>query len=240
MNTEAQNRYFQELTLNLQHEGFTVKPKTEEGLLPVELDGRHLCLAADTGAVRYWKADAADDHRSTALDRAISIAKTTSEYMSQMEAAPPLTASGLAGDYRLLADFNGVVLAGHPTQYGVEFVTWERMPDRSGLNAGNYYGPSGGTDSYTAAKRDFATRSGLIPRSALFTLEQLTEVYRCIHETLESEYSITDERQKCLESAAEQIERCVPDLDERVALSNQKEVELTAKESPQDGGMQFS
>ena len=34
MNTEAQNRYFQELTLNLQHEGFTVKPKTEEGLLP--------------------------------------------------------------------------------------------------------------------------------------------------------------------------------------------------------------
>ena len=44
MNTEAQNRYFQELTLNLQHEGFTVKPKTEEGLLPVELDGRHLCL----------------------------------------------------------------------------------------------------------------------------------------------------------------------------------------------------
>lgn len=44
MNTEAQNRYFQELTLNLQHEGFTVKPKTGEDLLPVELDGRHLCL----------------------------------------------------------------------------------------------------------------------------------------------------------------------------------------------------
>ena len=127
MNTEAQNRYFQELTLNLQHEGFTVKPKTEEGLLPVELDGRHLCLAADTGAVRYRKADAADDHRSAALDRAISIAKTTSEYMSQMEAALRLTASGLTGDYRLLADFNGVVLAGHPTQYGVQFVTWARL-----------------------------------------------------------------------------------------------------------------
>ena len=127
MNTEAQNRYFQELTLNLQHEGFTVKPKTGEDLLPVELDGRHLCLAADTGAVRYRKADAADDHRSAALDRAISIAKTTSEYMSQMEAAPPLTASGLTGDYRLLADFNGVVLAGHPTQYGVQFVTWARL-----------------------------------------------------------------------------------------------------------------
>ena len=156
-----------------------------------------------------------------------------------MEAAPQLTASGLAGDYRLLADFNDVVLAGHPTEYGVQFVTWERVRERTGLNAGDYYGPGNGTDSYTAAKQGFATRSGLIPRSALFAPEQLTEVYRCIHETLESEDSITDERQKCLESVAEQIERCVPELDERVALSNQKEVELAAMESPQDGGMQF-
>ncbi len=53
MNAETKNRYFQELTLNLRHEGFVVKPETEEGLLPVELDGQRLCLALDTGAVRY-------------------------------------------------------------------------------------------------------------------------------------------------------------------------------------------
>ena len=127
MNAEEKSRYFQELTLNLQHEGFAVKPKTEEGLLPVELDGQRLCLALDSGAVRYWREGAADKHRSAALDRAISITQTTTEYMGQMEAAPQLTASGLAGDYRLLADFNGVVLAGHPTQYGVQFVTWARL-----------------------------------------------------------------------------------------------------------------
>ena len=235
MNTEAQNRYFQELTLNLQHEGFTVKPKTEEGLLPVELDGRHLCLAADTGAVRYWKADAADDHRSAALDRAISIAKTTSEYMSQMEAAPPLTASGLAGDYRLLADFNGVVLAGHPTQYGVEFVTWARMPDRSGLNAGNYYGPSGGTDSYTAAKRDFATRSGLIPRSALFDQKQLLAIFHCCVEVQAGLYSITDEQGKCLQSIIDQIGLNLPNLGELL----DQEMELEAAEDPDSDGMQY-
>lgn len=233
------NNYFRELTLNLQREGFVVKPETEEGLLPVELDGQRLCLVLDTGSIRYWREDAADDYRSAALDRVTSITRDTAEYMRQMEAAPQLTASGLAGDYRLLADFNDVVLAGHPTEYGVQFVTWERVRERTGLNAGDYYGPGNGTDSYTAAKQGFATRSGLIPRSALFAPEQLTEVYRCIHETLESEDSITDERQKCLESVAEQIERCVPELDERVALSNQKEVELAAMESPQDGGMQF-
>ena len=207
MNAEEKNRYFQELTLNLQHEGFAVKPETEEGLLPIELDGQRLCLALDTGSVRYWREDTADEHRSAALDKAISITKTTAEYMRQMETAPQLTASGLTGDYRLLADFNDVVLAGHPTRYGVQFATWERVRERTGLNAGNFYGPPGGVDSYTAAKRDFATRSGLIPHSALFAPEQLTEIYRCIHETLNSSYPITEERQKCLESVVEQIEQ---------------------------------
>ena len=40
MNAEEKSRYFRELTLNLQHEGFVVNPETEEGLLPVELDGQ--------------------------------------------------------------------------------------------------------------------------------------------------------------------------------------------------------
>ena len=240
MNADEKNRYFQELSRNLRHEGLTVKPETEEGLLPVELDGQRLCLALDTGAIRYWKEDVADERRSAALDRVTDIAKITSEYMRQMEAAPQLTASGLTGDYRLLAEFNDTVLAGHPSKYGIQFVTWEWVRDHTALYQGNYYGPEGGTDSYAAAKRNFAARSGLVPRSSLFTPEQLTEIYRCIHETLESEYPITDERQECLGSTAEQIERCVPGLEERVELSYQKEVALTAAEAPQDCGMRFN
>ena len=236
MNTGERQNYFQELTLNLQHEGFVVKPETEEGLLPVELDGQRLCLALDSGTVRYWREDAADEHRRTALDRAISITKTTTEYMSQLEEAPQLTASGLTGDYRLLADFNGVVLAGHPTKYGVQFVTWERAPDRNGLNAGNYYGPSGGIDSYTAAKRGFATRSGLIPRSALFDQKQLIEIYHCSVEVLAGLYSITDEQGKCLQSIIDQIEHNIPNLGELL----DREKKLGALEVPESGGMQFS
>ena len=146
MNTEEKSRYFQELTLNLQHEGFVVNPETEEGLMPVELDGQRLCLALDTGAVRYWKEDVADDRRSAALDRVTDDAKITAEYMRQMEAAPQLTASGLTGDYRLLAEFNDTVLAGHPSKYGIQFVTWEWVRDHTALYQGNYYGPEGGTD----------------------------------------------------------------------------------------------
>ena len=42
-----------------------------------------------------------------------------------METAPQLKASGLDGDYRILADFGGTVLAGTPSKYGVQFVTWD-------------------------------------------------------------------------------------------------------------------
>ena len=210
-----------------------MKPETDEGLLPVELDGQRLCLALDTGTVRYWREDVADDYRSAALDRVNSITKATAEYMSQLAAAPQLTANSLTEDYRLLADFNGVVLAGHPTRYGVQFVTWERSSDRTSLGSGHYYGPGGGADSYTAAKRDFATRSGLIPRSALFDQKQLIEIYHCSVEVQAGLYSITDEQGKCLQSIIDQIELSIPNLGE--LLDQEQNIE-----APEDGGMQFS
>lgn len=159
------------------------------------------------------------------LDRVRDIAQITREYMTQLEQAPPLSASGLASEagYGLLPEFNNIVLAGKVTRYGAQFVTWEWVSERTGLYQGNYYGPSGGVKEYAAAKRDFAVRSGLLPTSALFTQEQLTEVYRSIHETLDGDGLLADERRKALESAAEQIKDCVPDLKERITLARNRE-----------------
>ena len=92
------------------------------------------------------------------------------EYMTLMEQAPPLKAQGLSGDFRVLADFNGTVLAGHPTQYGVHFITWDWNFDRTGLNYGRYF-----QENYLGAKQDFATRSGLISKQQIFNEAQLTE-----------------------------------------------------------------
>lgn len=234
MNAEEKSGYLKELALNLQHEGFTVGPETD-GFLPVKLDDRHFCLASGSGSVRYWKEDVASEERSEALDRVTSIAEITAEYMSQLAAAPFLTANGLSGDYRLLADFNDTILAGHPTELGVQFITWDRVQNRTALEHGHYYGPGVNVKSYTAAKQDFATRSGLIPRSALFTPEQMVEIYHCCIEALAGTYPITDEQQKCLQSIVEQIERNVPDLGERL----QKEQELANMEAPESGGMKF-
>ncbi len=155
------------------------------------------------------------------------IARTTAEYMNLMDASPPLKASGLKGDYRLLAEFNSAVLAGHPTEQGVKFNTWERDYDRTGVCWGHYYG-----EDYEKAKMDFAARSGLVAENRLFSSEQLAEIYRAVGETLESKYPITAERENLLKGVSRQIELAVPMLDRLVAQSNQRELENS---SPQQG-----
>ena len=107
-----------------------------------------------------------------ALQTVIDTAKMTSEYMAILEIAPRLKASGLHGDYRILADFGGAVLAGHPTERGVQFVTWDWDYDREGVHHGHYF-----QENYDAAKRDFIVRGGLVQKDALFEPEQLAEIY---------------------------------------------------------------
>ncbi len=85
--------------------------------------------------------------RERACERATDLACTVREYMTLLEQAPPLQAQSLTGDYRLLADFNGTVLAAHPTRLGVQFVTWDWSFDRTGLNQGNYF-----QDNYTGSQ----------------------------------------------------------------------------------------
>jgi len=237
MTEEARKRYFDELGRTLYRSGFTTDPVGNDELLPVQWRGQQLCHVTGEGGVRYFPDAVREINGGDAVQQVTRIAKVTAKYMGQMEAAPQLTVGSLTGDYRLLAEFNDFVLAGHPTKYGIQFITWERVRNGTGLYQGNYYGPDVGIDDYAAAKRSFAIRSGLISRSALFTPEQLAEVYRSIHETLDSEYPITTERQKLLEGVAEQIKYTVPDLEERVYLSNQKELELVGG-GPQQG-MEF-
>ena len=69
-------------------------------------------------------------------------------------------------------NFGSAVLAGLPTECGVQFVTWEWDFDREGVHHGHYF-----QDDYDAAKRDFTVRGGLVQKDALFEPEQLAEIY---------------------------------------------------------------
>lgn len=175
-------QFFQELRTALHREGFTPQPEQDE-LLPVEWDGLPLCRITADGGVRYWQEDVATPERERACERATDLACTVREYMTLLEQAPPLQAQSLTGDYRLLADFNGAVLAAHPTRLGVQFVTWDWSFDRTGLNQGNYF-----QENYAGAKQDFAIRAGLISKQQIFNQEQLIEIYRCCSDTLDAGY----------------------------------------------------
>ena len=123
-NTSRQFRYLEEVRIPLHRAGFGTLP-VEGEQLPVLWNGAPLCRITGKGSVFYRREDADTPQAEDALFRVEYIAAKTLEYMTAMEAAPRLKASGLDGDYRILADFGDAVLAGHPSERGVQFVTWE-------------------------------------------------------------------------------------------------------------------
>lgn len=123
-NTSRQLCYLEEVRIPLHRAGFETLP-LEGAQLPVLWNGAPLCRISGKGSVFYRREDADTPQAEDALFRVEYIAAKTLEYMTAMEAAPQLKASGLDGDYRILADFGGTVLAGTPSKHGVQFVTWD-------------------------------------------------------------------------------------------------------------------
>lgn len=198
--------FFQELRRVLQREGFTTQA-VQDGLLPVEWDGHPLCQISEGASTRYTHTDVDTPEREQACQRATDLACMVWEYTTLLEQAPPLRVQGLTGDFRVLGDFNGTVLAGHQTKFGIHFVTWDRDFRWTGLNYGHYF-----QENYLAAKQDFAIRSGLVPQHQVFNQEQLTEVFRCCTVTLDADLNLTPQQEACIRDIQEQIESGIPDV----------------------------
>ena len=171
--TKASTKYLEELSTLLRSQGFAIHPR-ESRDIDVEYEGSLLCRINDLGNLGYFAERIAG--KEDILDRIREMARSTREYMTLLEQAPPLVAEGLSEGFQLLAEFNGTVLAGHMTRYGAQFATWEWVRNKTSLWQGHYYDPNGHPDSYQSAKRDFAVRSGLLPANALFNQEKLTDI----------------------------------------------------------------
>ena len=231
MTQEKNYNFFRELGIRLKYEGFQTQIQ-ENNLLAVARAGKQLCVVDDNAGIRFHPEDLDEGEEELVRSRVKDAAVTTKEYLNLMESAPTMSTGNEIDHYKMLADFNGVVLAGHESGFGVQFVTWNWDQDRKGVHWGHYYGRN-----YEGAKQDFAIRSGLMPEFRVLSPEQMTEVYRSIHETLESDYPITESRRKLLESAAGQIEQSVYDLADRVNQSNLEEMELGGDQHVQGMGM---
>ena len=214
-NTNRQLRYLEEVRNPLHRAGFETLPLEGEQL-PVLWNGAPLCRITGKGSVFYRRKDADTPHAEDALYRVEDIAAKTLEYMTAMEAAPQLKASGLDGDYRILADFGDAVLAGHPSERGVQFVTWEWDWDREGVHHGHYF-----QNGYEEAKHDFVRRSGLLPKEALFEPEQLDEIHRALAFVCEQDEGLSIGREKEIKAIMEQLKCLLPELSEQTQTMEQ-------------------
>ncbi len=203
-NETAQLRYLEETSIRLRRMDFETMP-AEDQQLPVKWNGSDLCRISGKGSVLYRQENMDSIRAQDALQVVIDTAKMTSEYMAILETAPRLKATDLTGDYRILADFGDAVLAGHPTERGVQFVTWEWDFDRKGVHHGHYF-----QGDYEAAKRDFTVRSGLVPKDALFEPEQLAEIYRALRFVREQDESLSFGRDRELAELMEQVGGLLP------------------------------
>ena len=214
-NETAQLRFLEETGIRLRQDGFTVEP-IEDHHLPVCWEKGHLCRISGKGSVLYRQECVDVPGAQDALQTVIDTAKTTSEYMAILETATLLKAGGLTGDYRVLADFGSAVLAGHPTERGVQFVTWEWDFDREGVHHGHYF-----QQDYDAAKRDFTLRSGLVPREALLEPEQLAEMHRALTFVCEQGEDLSIGREKEIMTIMEQIKCLLPESPEQTQTMEQ-------------------
>ena len=214
-NGTAQLRFLEETAIRLRQNGFTVEP-IEDHHLPVCWEKGRLCRISGRGSVLYRQENVDSVRTQDALQSVIDTAKMTSEYMAILEIAPRLNASGLDGDYRVLADFGDAVLAGHPSERGVQFVTWEWDWDRKGVHHGHYF-----QNGYEEAKHDFVRRSGLLPKEALFEPEQLDEIHRALAFVCEQDEGLSIGREKEIKAIMEQLKCLLPELSEQTQTMEQ-------------------
>ena len=133
------------------------------------------------------------------------------DYCTAYEKAKPLIADGLSEKYRCLAEFGGTVLAAKHTEYGFEFVTWDRTYDGNSVWHGNYY------SDYAAAKENFATRSGLIDKDKLFCAEELERIGKCVDFTMRHNGDLNFDDCECLKKLNEKISESLPEQQQSAA-----------------------
>ena len=211
----AQLRYLEELKIGLVHAGFEPE-RIEDQHLPVRWEKGRLCRVSGKGSVLYRQENMDSIRTQDALRSVIDTAKTTSEYMAILETATLLKAGGLTGEYRVLADFGSAVLAGPPTERGVQFVTWEWDWDRKGVHHGHYF-----QNGCEEAKHDFVRRSGLLPKEVLFEPEQLAEMHRALTFVCEQDEDLSIGREKEIKTIMEQIKCLLPESPEQTQTMEQ-------------------
>ena len=183
-----------------------VEAKLEaDDLIHASWNGKPLCTVDTNGTVRFSPDDIRGVDEDQQLQAVTQTVAQVKEYLRIMERAPTLKAIDLGEDYKILAEFDDIVLAGRMSKNGARFVTWEYDFDRCGVHTGHYF-----MQNYEGAKQDFAARAGLVNHQRLFSDEQLAVIRDACEFALEDDATLSYAEEKQLQSVQEQIELLLP------------------------------
>ncbi len=97
------------------------------------------------------------------------------------------------------------MLAAKNTEYGFEFVTWNRTFDGKGVTQGNYY------SDYSTAKENFSVRSGLVDKNKLFDVDELENIRKCVNFTARHNGDLKFDDYEELKKLSEKISESLPE-----------------------------
>lgn len=216
------NKYLTELARRLSLDEIRSAIK-ENQRLEVFLHDRPVLYVSPASDVFLLPAGSQNAEASELYHQVAVTADEVYGYVEAMWNAPPLRASGLHENFRLLADFGGAVLAGQERENGLgyQFVTWVWAYEQQGVCHGHYF-----EDDFQSAKQDFAVRSGLISNAQLFSPEQLTELYRATDFLLEEGPAPEEKHLRAIQEARTKIEYTVLDLQTRLEQTQLQEPQM--------------
>ena len=184
-----------------------VEAKLEaDDLIHASWNGKPLCTVDANGTVRFSPDDIRGVDEDQQLQAVTQTVAQVKEYLRIMERAPTLKAIDLGEDYKILAEFDDIVLAGRMSKNGARFVTWEYDFDRCGVHTGHYF-----MQNYEGAKQDLAARAGLVNHQRLFSDEQLAVIRNACEFALEDDTTLSYAEEKQLQSVQEQIGQLLPE-----------------------------
>lgn len=96
-------------------------------------NGRPACRVEPSGDVCIFPDDLRSPEADELYHRVAPFSEMVREYMTISEKAQILKVTALDKDFKLLAEFNGIVFAGREAEHGYMFVTWQRDDDGTGV-----------------------------------------------------------------------------------------------------------
>ena len=193
-----------------------VRTEIEEDKMNFFVNGRLKFSVRETGGVSFEPNCTYTNETKQLSDKVIETSKFVREYLTTIEEAPEFKVEGVGNQYKLIAQFNDTILAARTNDIdNVDFVTWEK--DARGVSAGHYFG-----NNFIGAKEDFAIRSGIINRDKIFSTNELVEIYRCVEDTLDGEYELTNDQHEMLWRIQSKINDSVPNLNDLIIEAGER------------------